>query len=821
MKIALLSALLLSATGQKVGGEPPTSDVSHKRVTATGSTTARALRDIAADVVMVSPATAAQRASGRKIVDFGVEQPQLASFSAASGAAVARDSRGGVVASYTGATQNQWTGAQVEGDWDLSSDDLFFLDLGFDNPSGITSIKVLFCFDTGTTLTNFASRATTYMPGILKPGRVAIPLLKSEQTVTGLADWTHVRRIEVRLIQADAAGTTAPDAVQVYGLWGGVSRKSKVLVTFDDGDDTLYAAAFPVMQAAGMRGTAYLVGSYVGTFSNVALAQLQEMYAAGWDLGNHTWSHKALALRGSITSAAGTATFTTVDADDTHGLSPGGSVTIAGADQPSYNGTFTVISTPDARSFTFAVSGSPRSPSTGMPSALVVPDNVARAQYLDHDDWLRQNGFQRGRGHLAYPKGEWDHHLLSVLTPLGLKTGRVAGTEGLAYVPAFHGILDPYRIPVVGVAASSASTYLASVDAAVANKSDVVLLVHKVSSEAGATTVAEFQALIDGLKTRRDAGQIDVVTISEWFGTVGRSEIVPESGQMLDVATGGLGAPLESGTPSDGDLVTYDAASQSWTHAPPAPLAYVTSDGSAYTSGMALGGVPTVTTGPAANLLRYSETFDNGTWGKEANATITADQDGVADLYTSNGTTTNSVRQVATTVSGQNYTGSLKAKRVAGADWYLFQMSNGGSNAARQWFNLATGAVGASGTAGTGGTNLAASIHADGAGYYRLRLSATVGWTTTYFQIQAVSGDGSTAGVAASTAYLKEAQLVNGDVLSPYVATTTTAVTTSTPYTVTRRAAAQVDSVAADVATLKNDFNALLAKLRAAGLLAP
>ena len=35
------------------------------------------------------------------------------------------------------------------------------------------------------------------------------------------------------------------------------------------------------------------------------------------------------------------------------------------------------------------------------------------------------------------------------------------------------------------------------------------------------------------------------------------------------------------------------------------------------------------------------------------------------------------------------------------------------------------------------------------------------------------------------------------------------------------KAAAQVDSTAVDVATLKNDFNALLAKLRAAGLMAP
>lgn len=34
-----------------------------------------------------------------------------------------------------------------------------------------------------------------------------------------------------------------------------------------------------------------------------------------------------------------------------------------------------------------------------------------------------------------------------------------------------------------------------------------------------------------------------------------------------------------------------------------------------------------------------------------------------------------------------------------------------------------------------------------------------------------------------------------------------------------KKQAAQVDSVAADVATLKTDFNALLAKLRAAGVI--
>jgi len=40
-----------------------------------------------------------------------------------------------------------------------------------------------------------------------------------------------------------------------------------------------------------------------------------------------------------------------------------------------------------------------------------------------------------------------------------------------------------------------------------------------------------------------------------------------------------------------------------------------------------------------------------------------------------------------------------------------------------------------------------------------------------------------------------------------------------TPYPIPTKQAAQADSVAADVATLKTDFNSLLAKLRLAGIL--
>lgn len=63
----------------------------------------------------------------------------------------------------------------------------------------------------------------------------------------------------------------------------------------------------------------------------------------------------------SLTRSGGTATATTVDV---HGYTTGDLVAIEHADQPEYNGDFTITVT-GAKTFTFAVSGSPASPATG------------------------------------------------------------------------------------------------------------------------------------------------------------------------------------------------------------------------------------------------------------------------------------------------------------------------------------------------------------------------------------------------------------------------------------------------------------------------
>lgn len=67
-----------------------------------------------------------------------------------------------------------------------------------------------------------------------------------------------------------------------------------ILFTFDDGRASVYTAAYPVLAAAGLAATAYIIRSRVGTAGYMTEEQILELDAAGWDIANHTVSHNTL-----------------------------------------------------------------------------------------------------------------------------------------------------------------------------------------------------------------------------------------------------------------------------------------------------------------------------------------------------------------------------------------------------------------------------------------------------------------------------------------------------------------------------------------------
>ena len=67
-----------------------------------------------------------------------------------------------------------------------------------------------------------------------------------------------------------------------------------VVITFDDGYDTDYATAFPILDSRGIPGTSYVCAGRIGQPGKLEWAQIGELLDAGWTIGCHTNSHPDL-----------------------------------------------------------------------------------------------------------------------------------------------------------------------------------------------------------------------------------------------------------------------------------------------------------------------------------------------------------------------------------------------------------------------------------------------------------------------------------------------------------------------------------------------
>lgn len=68
-----------------------------------------------------------------------------------------------------------------------------------------------------------------------------------------------------------------------------------VCLDFDDSWASVYSQAFSYMATKGLVGTFYVISANIGGAGFVTGAQLQEMDAGGWAIGNHTQNHVNLA----------------------------------------------------------------------------------------------------------------------------------------------------------------------------------------------------------------------------------------------------------------------------------------------------------------------------------------------------------------------------------------------------------------------------------------------------------------------------------------------------------------------------------------------
>ncbi|NWF68994.1 MAG: polysaccharide deacetylase family protein [Chloroflexi bacterium] len=82
-------------------------------------------------------------------------------------------------------------------------------------------------------------------------------------------------------------------------LWRGLRGEfglpaRPLVITFDDGYWDAYAHAGPLLAARGMRGTFYIVGSYMEQPGYLTWGQAAELRASGMEIGNHSHTHRDL-----------------------------------------------------------------------------------------------------------------------------------------------------------------------------------------------------------------------------------------------------------------------------------------------------------------------------------------------------------------------------------------------------------------------------------------------------------------------------------------------------------------------------------------------
>lgn len=109
------------------------------------------------------------------------------------------------------------------------------------------------------------------------PNPYAISPLAFREQMQALKDWGYSTISATQLAEAINFGAKLPER--------------PVLITFDDGDETVYSQAYPIMREFGFTGVNYLVVNYIGAPGHMSVDQVKELGVAGWEAGSHSISH--------------------------------------------------------------------------------------------------------------------------------------------------------------------------------------------------------------------------------------------------------------------------------------------------------------------------------------------------------------------------------------------------------------------------------------------------------------------------------------------------------------------------------------------------
>lgn len=463
---------------------------------------------------------------------------------AANGRTYLYDSSG-VYMAHTGGATGQYASFSYEPNAaspgakiDVSGSDWlgFELDFPLAGAQVYSAISVYIAEDTGTGFTKYKNR--TILSGAAKTPLQQIHWMRhSTDTFTlfggGPSSLATLGKIDIRLqVHATFNGKTVNSAVRVRRLWVGKST-TKVMFSFDDGQDGQINNAYPTLAAAGFKATLYNSPNHVDAGAGyMTTANINTLYDAGWDFGVQQYNDSAdvplnfAGTTGLTSDGVGTATFQNASSLVT-GRRVGDVVTIEGAASDEYNGSKTVTAVPTASSFQFAISGTPVTPDPGFPACARPNYDIQRIRETFDSvvAFYTARGQTRGLQHVAYSNGVSNPTIEALLVQWGYKTGRTTrinttpnvGFDSRGLLPASF-----MRLPGIGMDQQSSTTILGYVDSCIDRGVSCMLYGHDIDVTPAALTVtkSEFDAIVEGIRIRKLRGLLDVLTVTQFWEQV-------------------------------------------------------------------------------------------------------------------------------------------------------------------------------------------------------------------------------------------------------------------------------------------------------------
>ncbi|AWI88081.1 hypothetical protein C0214_07240 [Methylobacterium sp. DM1] len=400
--------------------------------------------------------------------------------------------------------------------------------------------------------------------GELAPGPQMVAIsVREMQAHGGMTLHDPVTTVQLRISSRIGSGEATFDH-----LYYERRASPQIVISFDDNWLTQYTEAFPFMAQRGVPGTIYAIQETINLDRYMSLRDLKTVYAAGWDIANHTTDHMGfnsdasrvplmwgrklfllarpqvpnlrLALNGDLSrngsavlspprivvlrvERAGEAAEAVKTAATIVGLDRAGQVLTETIPITAFASVATNNVFAEVQEITFA-----ESPQARVSAGVAQAGDTSALSLIDCARYLVANGMPRGADHVAYPLGERNRVTDRAMAEILMKTGRTVTGRS---TPTTDGLINPFTIQAFSPHAHTPLSALTGmVDMAIEHGATTFVVFHRLEKNPSVPTdyaVGEFRAFIDYVVRKRDAGLIEPTTISRWFEALPNKAGIP------------------------------------------------------------------------------------------------------------------------------------------------------------------------------------------------------------------------------------------------------------------------------------------------------